>query len=87
MSANETGDPIDQPDVGWRISILIRGIGYVSGFLFAAVAFTEWMYAREHPHRYGPANMIALASLAGLATAVALVLVATELARLTAARR
>ncbi len=70
-----------------RISILIRGIGYVSGLLFAVVALDEWSYAREHPYRSGPAVNIALASLAGLGIAVALVLISTELARLTANRR
>jgi hypothetical protein len=78
---------MDHPDVGWRISFFIRGIGYVSGFLFALVALDEWRYAPDHPHRYGPANEIALASLAALGIAVALVLIATELARLTANRR
>jgi type VI protein secretion system component VasK len=64
----------------------IRAIVAVAGALLLGVAWHEWAYAHDHPHRYGPAKVIAVGAIAGVALAVAIWLLTSELERLSQRR-
>jgi hypothetical protein len=60
----------------------VRALALFAGGVLVGVALYEWQYAGDHPHDYGPARLIALASLAGAAIALAVWLLASEVEQL-----
>lgn len=60
---------------GWVIALAC-----IAALVFAAVAFTEIRYVREHPYAYGPAKVIAYACGGGAVLGVAVALLARVVA-------